>query len=204
MKSRSATGPKADLLVVHETGRYGKGVFARRPIEQGSCIHVLRGDRLTLEQMFDRIMAGDETATDPLHIGRRTYLDLDELSRTFNHSCEPTAGIRKTSELFALRDIAAGEEITFDYSMTVAPTEWSMPCKCGSSLCRQIISDVRSVPKSRRDEYLQQGAVQRYMRSVLRELDAGTYLMPDYERRALERLGLSAGASCAGLPDAEA
>lgn len=52
-----------------------------------------------------------------------------------NHGCEPNARI-KGREVFARRDIAAGEQITFDYTTT----EWEMAeafrCHCGASGCR--------------------------------------------------------------------
>jgi hypothetical protein len=52
-----------------------------------------------------------------------------------NHGCEPNAHI-KSREVFVLRDIAAGEQITFDYNTT----EWEMAeafrCHCGASGCR--------------------------------------------------------------------
>lgn len=178
-------GPR---LVVKDTGTYGKGVYAGKDIAKGEVIHTLSGKRMSLSQVVDKINTGKENMDDPFQIGRRTYIDLDELSRTFNHSCDPNGGIRNVSELFALRDIPEGEQITYDYSMTISPTEWEMHCACGSKSCRKVLEDVRSVPKKRREAYKKQGAVQRYMRDLLKEIDDGTYTMPRYEVLALERL----------------
>ncbi len=134
-------------LIVKNTDKYGKGVFAGQDIKKGEIIHVLDGKKLTLKNLVDSVISGKENIDDPFQIGRQTYIDLDELSRTFNHSCDPSGGIRKKSELFALRDIDTGEEITYDYSMTMAPTEWKMKCECGSENCRKVLGDILSVPQ---------------------------------------------------------
>ena len=176
-------------LTVRDIGKYGKGVFAGRDIQKKEFIHTLDGPQVSLKQLVARVLAGKEDINDPLQVGRRTYVDLDKISRIFNHSCNPSAGVRKRSELFALRDIKKGEQITYNYSMTIAPTEWEMKCLCGSQNCRKIIHDVRSVPKAERHIYLRVGAVQRYMKPIIRSLDRGTYTMPRYEVLALERLG---------------
>ena len=173
---------------VKDTRKYGKGVFSKNEMAKGEFIYRLKGKRLTLGQLVNRIVSGKEYIDDPFQIGRRTYVDLDEFSRTFNHSCNPNGGIRKTSELFALRDIKKGEELTYDYSMTISPTDWHMKCKCSTSICRKTLGDVRSVPKAQLKRYEAAGAVQRYMKPLLKELVKGRYKMPQYEVNALRRL----------------
>ncbi len=175
-------------LVVRDTKVYGMGVFATRLIKKGSVIHTLSGKPLNLSEVIDRILIGKELKNDPLQIGRRTYLDLNELSRSFNHSCNPNAGIRKRSELFALRDILEREEICYDYSTTIAPTEWSMECKCGAYNCRKVLHDVRSIPKKQVTEYTRLGAFQKYMKPLLETIKSKTYKLPTYEINALKRL----------------
>ncbi len=147
--ARSAVRAECEFLglEVRSTGRYGKGVFAEADIAKGRVIHILGGDTMTCHDLVQRVNSGQERIDDPLQVGRRTYIDLDEFSRSFNHSCDPNTGIRKRSELFALRDIRQGEEITYDYSATIAPTVWQMECHCGAKNCRKTLGDVRSIPK---------------------------------------------------------
>ena len=140
------------------------------------------------DEMARRVKSKKEFIDDPFQIVRRTYIDLDEFSRTINHSCDPNGGIRKTSELFALRDIKKGEEITYDYSATIAPTRWHMKCKCGSKNCRKILGDVLSIPKRQLKKYKELGALQKYMKLLLKEVEAGHYTMPRYEILLLEKL----------------
>jgi len=176
-------------LVIADASACGKGVFSSQAIRKGNFIYLLDGVTITLGQLVERVLAGSEAMNDPLQIGKKTYLDLDDFSRTFNHSCDPNAGLRKRSELFALRDIEAGEQITFDYSATVAPTEWSMECMCGSTKCRKIIRDIRSIPRGQLQIYKKAGAIQRYMKPLLKSIEEGVCAIPDYELKALRKLG---------------
>lgn len=120
---------KPPKLVIKDTGKYGKGVFTGEDIRKGTIIHVLDGERMDIMELVEKVNKDEEDIDDPLQIGRRTYIDLDKLSRTFNHSCDPTTGIRKRSEMFALKNIEKGEELTYDYSSIIAPTKFRMKCK---------------------------------------------------------------------------
>lgn len=54
----------------------------------------------------------------------------------FNHSCDPNAGLNGAASLIAMRDIEAGEEITFDYAMCDAADYDEFDCHCGQPHCR--------------------------------------------------------------------
>jgi len=183
-----ASAKPSKKLVVKSTQKYGKGVFANEDIKKGEKIHVLSGERMDSVEMAKRVNSKKEHINDPFQIGKKTYIDLDEFSRTINHSCDPNAGIRKNSELFALHDIKKGEEVTYDYSATIAPTRWNMKCKCGLKNCRKILGDVTSIPKEQIKKYKKLGALQKYMKPLLKEVEAGKYVMPKYEILLLERL----------------
>jgi hypothetical protein len=158
-------------------------------IPKGTVIHVFNGETVPVREIVARLNAGDENIDDPLQVGKRTYMDLDELSRTFNHSCDPNAALRKRSELFALRDIPKGEQIAYDYSLTIAPTKWRMECACGAPTCRKVLGDVLSIPRRQRMRYRAQGAMQDYMRKLLDTIERdGAYRMPAYETEYLQRL----------------
>ncbi len=176
-------------LIVKNTKKYGKGVFAGRFIKRGEVIYLLSGERFTAKDFVAKIKSGKEYIDDPLQIGKRTYLDLDSLSRTFNHSCNPNSSLRKASELFAIRDINKGEEITYDYSLTIAPTKWNMKCVCGSENCRGVLGDVLSIPKKQLNYYKKANAMQSYMKLLLKKIEeTGHYEMPKYELLLLEGL----------------
>lgn len=185
-KKRKSVSDKK--FVIKNTGKYGKGVFAKKDIKKGSIVHVLDGKKMTLADFIKKVNSGKEDIDDPFQIGRRSYIDLDTLSRLFNHSCDPNCGIRKKSEMFAIKDIKKGDEITYDYSVVIAPTVWKMRCKCGSVKCRKTLGDVRSVPKKQLAVYKKLGALQGYMKVLLREIEVGRYKIPKYEIQALKKL----------------
>ena len=100
----------------------GVGVFAAEPIRAGELIY-----RFAPE--FDRLIARAELASMPeslrRFIDRYSYrhpadpallvLDADN-GRHMNHSAAPNTDFRDAIHGYAIRDIAAGEEITCDYS----------------------------------------------------------------------------------------
>lgn len=68
--------------------------------------------------------------------------DLGSAWRYLNHSCEPNARM-EGRDLVALRAIASGEQVTFDYNAN----EWDMAtpflCACGAAQCRGLIRGYR-------------------------------------------------------------
>ena len=75
-----------------------------------------------------------------VEFGDGTALDASRLGSHFkyvNHSCKPNAYMRLCRgrvEFYALREIAAGEEVTCDYGETHHGGR--LPCRCGSARCR--------------------------------------------------------------------
>lgn len=61
-------------------------------------------------------------------------------SLLMNHSCDPNTWFVSDSAMVARRDIAAGEEITYDYA-TSETEQLGVRCRCGSPRCRAIVRD---------------------------------------------------------------
>jgi SET domain-containing protein len=59
-----------------------------------------------------------------------------------NHSCKPTAVPFNNTVYIAARDIAPGDEITYDYCTTETPESSHTPftCRCGDAACRGTIT----------------------------------------------------------------
>lgn len=62
-----------------------------------------------------------------------------------NHSCHPDAYF-KGRDIFALRNLKMGEEVTIDYSTTNIDKKWKMKCNCQTKNCRKIIRSVQFLP----------------------------------------------------------
>jgi hypothetical protein len=65
-------------------------------------------------------------------------------------------------ELVALRDIEAGEEVTWDYSTTMFEDDWEIECLCGAYNCRGRIREFRYLPDDIKRKYISFGIVPEY------------------------------------------
>lgn len=84
----------------------------------------------------------------------------DGLPPKVNHSCDPNCGVRASPaipdgfDLVAMRPIAAGEEITFDYAMRNYVIEhFPRRCLCGAEICRGTVTGWRDLPEERKAAY---------------------------------------------------
>jgi SET domain-containing protein len=115
----------------------GRGLFAGESIAAGTEILRLTGPILTLNEVRAK---GPSQAANALQIGIDRYLDLEVPGRFINHSCCPNAAVIRDTTLVAIRQIAAGEEIRFDYSTTISDG-WTM-AGTGGKLNQFRISDL--------------------------------------------------------------
>ncbi|MFG6283672.1 SET domain-containing protein-lysine N-methyltransferase [Sphingomonas sp. S6] len=153
----------ANPFAVGET-HIGKAVFAAQGFAQAETIVRFSGPIVPAA----RLPQGLSGASDRyLQIGRDRYMGpsgrIDDL---INHSCSPNAGLRFTDDgvfLVALRPIAPGEEIAWDYSTTLADPDWSMQCACGSPECRGVIRALALLPVEVQDRYRAMGIVAPYL-----------------------------------------
>lgn len=59
---------------------------------------------------------------------------------SINHSCSPNCGMRNATQVVAMRTIAEGEELTFDYAMTDTSDYDEFVCSCSTKECRGFVS----------------------------------------------------------------
>lgn len=133
--------PDTELRFVSPT--IGWGVFATRPIPRGTLTWTLD----VLDQRFTPAELAALPAYARAQLEKYSYVDgrgdhilCWDHARFFNHSCSANClSVGYDFEL-AVRDIAAGEELTDDYG-TLNPYE-PFPCFCGAAQCRtQILPD---------------------------------------------------------------
>lgn len=122
------------LLEIRMTPDMGRGVFAGTAIAGGTLLVACEGWLAPTHALDDDWHA--------MQVGPDLWLcsNGDCLDECINHSCDPNAGFSNgDAVLYALRDIAAGEQIAWDYSTSLAEIGWSLDCRCGSTGCRRII-----------------------------------------------------------------
>lgn len=116
----------------------GLGLFATRAFEAGERIAPYVGDRLSTPPA----VSSPGQATYLVEISPGLWLDGSaptNPARHANHACLPNAELILDAAaghpwLVALRPLAAGDEITFDYGFSLAESLFH-PCKCGASEC---------------------------------------------------------------------
>ncbi len=129
-----------DRLQVRASRFAGKGLFAGIAIPARAKIGEFEGERIGLREARRRaagrriiaIVELDSFALDAT-ASRRGF-------RFINHSCEPNTYMRCTAdraEFYALRDIAAGTELTVDYGEN--QHNGTLRCRCGAGRCRGFL-----------------------------------------------------------------
>jgi uncharacterized protein len=123
------------------SGISGRGLVATEPISKGDVVAVKGGhvvDVGRLRSLPERLQNSAVQITDDLHVVALTDEEYEPVMLFLNHSCQPNVGFGGNVVLVAMRDIAAGEELTTDYAL-FDDYEGSMECSCGRPSCRRRI-----------------------------------------------------------------
>jgi hypothetical protein len=124
------------LAVPFGTPPHGFGSRAISVIPAGTSVATFGGtamSRVDFSQYeADRRSRSLQVDTNVIFLGPPSREPGDSI----NHSCEPNCGMRNATTIVAMRDIAVGEELTFDYAMSDASDYDEFNCNCGTSLCR--------------------------------------------------------------------
>ena len=135
---------------IHRTG-----VFATRRYAAGDRVLPIDDSRVVSEQWpLDSDKGELDHHQD--YLGHCVVL-MREPERHINHSCEPNAYVKTFDALrwvVAYRDIAPGDEVTYDYCInSYGNEEWE--CACGHARCRRVHNtDFFRLPEEKLREYL--------------------------------------------------
>jgi SET domain-containing protein len=126
---------------------HNNGLVAARTIPEGTRIIEYVGERLTKResairalQRIDRAQRTGAAAVFIFELNARYDIDGSvrwNPARLINHSCNPnceTRIIRGHIWIIALREIQAGEDLTYDYGYDLEHWE-EHPCRCGEPNC---------------------------------------------------------------------
>jgi uncharacterized protein len=156
IKSKTKSSAGSRRTQVRESGIHGKGVYAARPITEGERVLEYKGEIITWRKALAR---HPHDASQPSHT---FYFHLDDghvidakyngnTARWINHACEPNLEAEQAGRrvfLKALRDIDAGEELFYDYSLMIdcrktARVKKEYACLCGAPNCRGTMLDIK-------------------------------------------------------------
>jgi len=138
--------PAIKLRSSPDTGTWS--AFARKTISKGELVSIWGGhvvDRDLLEKLCNGERVHAVQVEDGLYL---LSLPRGESADFINHSCDPNAGLRDSVTLVAMRDIARGEEVCFDYAMADSTPYDEFDCLCGSERCRgRVTADDWRLPE---------------------------------------------------------
>jgi len=120
----------------------GRGVVAIADIARDEIVAIKAGNIITRDELEQAtLQAGDMALQieDEFYLAPKTIDEVEDMSVFINHSCDPNVGFRGQVVYVAIRDIKTGEELCHDYSMERSD-DYQLDCRCGSSLCRGIIT----------------------------------------------------------------
>lgn len=150
--ARTKTVADPQPFIVRRSAIQGRGGFALRDIRKGERIIEYKGERISWKEA-DRRYEDDRMGrhhTFLFAVTSRTVIDgarQGNDARFINHACDPNCeAVDDRGRIFieAMRNIAAGEELNYDYAYardesTSAEDEQLYVCRCGSPKCRGSI-----------------------------------------------------------------
>jgi hypothetical protein len=148
-------------IQTRRSGVHGNGVFAVQDIAEGETLIEYKGEVISWKEALRR------HPHDPSQPNHTFYFHIDDgrvidggvngnAARWINHSCDPSCEADEVDGrvfIKALRNIAAGEELNYDYGLIIdepytKALKAEFPCWCGSENCRGTLL----TPKPRKDK----------------------------------------------------
>jgi hypothetical protein len=142
-----------DVVIKRASGAIGMGAFAGRDFARGEVVVRATGEVIPFQTRHS------------IQIDWDRHLEPDPPARYLNHSCDPNMGIKTNGrglpDFVAMRDIAAGEELTWDYAMSEwthcerpdPALEFDLVCLCGSGNCRGKMGYYSELPDELKKKY---------------------------------------------------
>ena len=125
--------PKAHTVTF---GDDGFGTVATEPIAAGEVVASF-GGRCCTRRQLDEYPAEQQSRS--IQVEEDLFLVVEaqrQPADLINHSCDPNCGMSGATIVLAMRDIAAGEAITYDYATSDGSDYDEFECQCGSARCR--------------------------------------------------------------------
>ena len=123
-------------LVVRSSSIHAAGCYTTRPVKKGARVCEYDGPRMTKAVADDRYK--DRFVTYLFACDGNTVIDGFGIPMFINHCCDPNCETEEDNGrifISAVRDIAAGEELTYEYNLCDSDEE-EQDCYCGAINCR--------------------------------------------------------------------
>ncbi len=138
-------------LIVRSSSIHAAGCYTARAIKKGVRVCEYDGPRMS-KAVADARYEG-RCVTYLFSCGGNTVIDGFGMAMFLNHCCDPNCETEQTDDgrifISAVRDIAAGEELTYEYNLYDSDEE-GQDCYCAAPNCRAtMFSDLELKRRSR-------------------------------------------------------
>jgi SET domain-containing protein len=139
-------------LIIRSSDIHAAGCFTLDNIPDGTRVLEYTGERISKAEGDARYDGRPFTYLFGIDDGD-VVIDGHSMAMFVNHSCDPNC---ETDEqggrvyIASIREIAAGEELTYDYWLYDGDDD--APCHCGSKVCRGSMYSPEELKKQRRAE----------------------------------------------------
>lgn len=137
-------------LIIRSSAIHAAGCYTTTPIRKGSKVAEYTGPRLSKQEADTIYEDSPLTYLFGLGDGSRV-IDGHCMAMFINHSCDPNCETDEDNGrvwITAIRNIPAGEEITYDYCLYDGGVD-EAHCNCGATSCRGTMYSEKEVRKRR-------------------------------------------------------
>lgn len=139
-------------LIVRSSGIHAAGCFTLEPIKKGVKIVEYTGERIhhdDADKLYEHLPYTYLFGTSDGDM----VVDGFGIAMYVNHSCDPNCETEEDEEgkiwISSMRDISAGEELTYDYLLYEG--DGDAPCSCGSKKCRGSMYSPKELARRKRE-----------------------------------------------------
>jgi uncharacterized protein len=127
-------------LMIRSSSIHAAGCYTTSPIAKGTKVVEYTGPRIKKRKAD--VLYKNSKITYLFGVGDgSTVINGHGMAMYINHSCDPnceTEELRGRVWIMSVRDIAAGEELTYDYNLYDGDEDEAR-CHCGASNCRRTM-----------------------------------------------------------------
>lgn len=139
-------------LFIRRSKIHADGVYTDSPIKRRAIVAEYTGPRLTNAEADAIYEHSPRTYLFGLVDGERV-IDGDGIAAFINHSCDPNCEadeVKGRVIIRAIRKIAAGEELAYDYNLYDGDMDDPAPCFCGAENCRRSMYSEKELARRRK------------------------------------------------------
>jgi uncharacterized protein len=127
-------------LIIRSSSIHAAGCYTTRPIKAGARICEYDGPRMSKAEADSRYEG--RFVTYLFACGDDLVIDGFGTAMFFNHCCDPNCETEQDAQgrvyISSIRDIAAGEELTYEYNLHDSDED-NQDCYCGALACRNTM-----------------------------------------------------------------